>query len=582
MGAAKGKNMTEKTEKWLERLLPVLPVVILYIVCAGRGGFYYSSNDDSLLTDILSGSYSGEPDAHDIYHIYPLAAVFALLYKLLPGIPWYGGALILAQFVCLYLVTNRCGELAASWKGKLAASALALAVSGAMLFSELRLIQYTMTSAIMAATAIFLLVTEKEKRPVAVVLLYLCSCLLRSQMGLLLLPFLLTACFYRWLCSDCKRKAFLYYLSVVGVLLGILAVCFLTHRIADGGEDWKAFEKFNQARTDIYDFGSIPSYDVNEAFYESLSVEKIEQQLLEKWSFPLSDKWDAGTLGEVSQYQKELGAYQYSYRYFLKSLLTVLQYYTFGIRSSYGGVLYLMAVFFVLLCVAYRRGRILLLSSAVFGAAHVVCWGYLVWRNRMPERVTNGLYLAEAALLIGVCVHLLRQSRAEGRGTDRMRSLLQLGICVILLLLTVGLLAFKASDVAKELEQTEQEALKNREVLAYCKERGDRLYLLDTMSFAAAKEKITWDERADNATICGAWIANSPVYVQKLQKFIAAESLQQGLSSGRVSFIAAEDRDMLWLDDYLASLEENCRLIQTDKIVTQTGNDYLVYDIVTE
>ena len=80
--------MSKKTEKWLERLLPVLLVVILYFVCAGRGGFFYSSNDDSMLTDILSGSYSGKPDAHDIYHIYPLAAVFAVLYKLFPEIPW--------------------------------------------------------------------------------------------------------------------------------------------------------------------------------------------------------------------------------------------------------------------------------------------------------------------------------------------------------------------------------------------------------------------------------------------------------------------------------------------------------------
>ena len=567
--------MSKKTEKWLERLLPVLLVVILYFICVGRGGFFYSSNDDSLLTDILSGSYSGRPDAHDIYHIYPLAAVFALLYKIFPGIPWYGGGLILTQFVCLYLVSCRSVRLARTWKGKLAASTLALTFSAALFLSEMQLIQYTMTSALLAATAIFLLVTEQERRPVIVVFLYVYSCLLRFQMGLLLSPFLLTACFCQWLCSGQKKKTFLYYLSVVGTISGILAVCLLTHKIAYGGEDWQAFEEFNQARTDLYDFGTIPAYDTNEEFYRKLSVDRKEQFLLERWSFSLSDKWSAETLNEVNLYQKEIDSYQYTYQYLMRSLLKVLKQYTFGISSSFGIALYVMFAFFVLLCMYHKRSRILLLGFFAFIASHVVCWTYLAWRNRMPERVTNGLYLVEVALLIGMCIQILLQGREQ-------KPLLQPAVYSTVLILAIVLFAVKFPVTGEELDRTAQEALGNAKVQEYCGKQGSKLYLLDTLSFAAAKEKITGGERPENLTICGAWTVNSPVYIQKLERYLDADSLQQGFSSGRVSFIAAEDREVFWLEDYLASLEGNYRLVQTDKIVTQTGSDYLVYDIVAK
>lgn len=574
--------MTRKTEKWLDRLLPVLLVIILYFVCVHRGGFFYSSNDDSLLTDILSGSYSGRPDAHDIYHIYPLAAVFAFLYKILPEVPWYGGGLVLTQFVCLYLVSHRCIKFARTWKGKLVSSILALSFSVVLFLSETQMIQYTMTSALLAATAIFLLVTEQERRPVIVVLLYVYSCLLRFQMGLLLTPFLLTACFYRWLCSERKKKVFLYYLSVVGTIFGILAVCLFAHKFAYSDEGWKAFEEFNQVRTDIYDFGAIPPYDTNEELYRNLSVDRSEQFLLEKWSFSLSDKWDTETLDEVNQYQKELGAYQYTYKYLLRSLLKVLQQYTFGIRSSFGIAMYVLSAVFVLLCVYYKKSWTLLLGAFAFIASHIVCWGYLAWRNRMPERVTNGLYLVEVAFLVGICVQILLQGREQKQGSERGNKLLQRAMYGTVLILTILLFAIKFPVTGEELEQTAQEAMRNSKVQEYCRERENRLYLLDTISFAAAKEEITGGKRAENITICGAWAVNSPVYVQKLENHIAADSLQQGLGSGRVSFIAADDTDVHWLEDYLASLEGRYQLVQADKIVTQTEYDYLVYDIVVE
>lgn len=214
-------------------------------------------------------------------------------------------------------------------------------------------------------------------------------------------------------------------------------------------------------------------------------------------------------------YQKELGSYQYTYQYLARSLLKVLQQYTFGISSPFGIALYTMCAVFVLLCIYHKKIWTLLFGSFTFIAAHIVCWGYLVWHNRMPERVTNGLYLVEVALLIGMCAQILLGSRKK-------KKLLQPAMYSVVLILTIVLFAIKFPVTGDEIEKTAQEAQENTKVQEYCRQQGSQFYILDTLSFATARKKITGENKLGNLALCGAWTVNLPVYVQKLEKYIAA------------------------------------------------------------
>lgn len=573
--------MTEKMKKRMEYLVPAAAVTLVFIGCMCAGGFYFSSNDDALLADILSGAYSGKPDAHDIYHLYPLALLLSLLYKIAPAVPWYGGFLVLAQLVCLYLVGRRCMECARKFWGRMAAAAAGILFCAALLMSELRLLQYTMTSAILAATAVFLLVTDTKRRYATVIILYTAAFLLRMQMGLLLLPFFLVACLFRWLCSGEKKRAFRQYLSVAGILFGTLAVCYLIHAIAYGSSEWKEFEDFNQVRTQIYDYGGrLPEYESHAEFYEGISVSEAEQYLLETYSFSLSDKWDTELLEAVSVYQKELDSYRYSFRNLLRALRTVLTDYVLTTASPSGWILYIAAALFLMLCAAGKKKGVFLCSMSAFFLAHMVCWGYLVLNQRMPERVTNGLYLAETALLVGICVSLFGQGEGKTRVQRRHDRLLTGVLYGIPVVGIVVLTAVKLPDVRQTTDGARRYAQCNTKVQEYCMANEDSLYVLDTISFASIKEKIATGEHAENVLLCGAWTTNSPLYRQKLMAQLGEGSLEQGLSSGRMCFIIEKGRDTGWLENYLA--EKGLCLRLQEEIVTGTGNDYLVYDMIAE
>ena len=67
---------------------------LLLVGIAGVGislifGYSFSTNDDAMLRNIVNGNYTGTPDAHLIYIMYPLGWILKCLYQIAPVIPWY-------------------------------------------------------------------------------------------------------------------------------------------------------------------------------------------------------------------------------------------------------------------------------------------------------------------------------------------------------------------------------------------------------------------------------------------------------------------------------------------------------------
>ena len=71
-----------------------------------RAGIYFESNDDRLISEILSGTYGGQPEAHTVYVNYLLSLLLASLYKITIHIPWHGFMLLLFQALSYALMFN--------------------------------------------------------------------------------------------------------------------------------------------------------------------------------------------------------------------------------------------------------------------------------------------------------------------------------------------------------------------------------------------------------------------------------------------------------------------------------------------
>ena len=76
-------------------------------------GVYFSSNDDLLIRSILSGDYTGRPDGHVVYLLYPLGFILKSLYTVAPKVTWYELFCVGAQGFCLIILASLLAESAA-------------------------------------------------------------------------------------------------------------------------------------------------------------------------------------------------------------------------------------------------------------------------------------------------------------------------------------------------------------------------------------------------------------------------------------------------------------------------------------
>ena len=70
----KSRAFTAFWKKWEDWLLPGLLCLLLFLWTGLAWDYYFDLNDDVLIRDILSGVYTGEPEALTAQLLWPLAA----------------------------------------------------------------------------------------------------------------------------------------------------------------------------------------------------------------------------------------------------------------------------------------------------------------------------------------------------------------------------------------------------------------------------------------------------------------------------------------------------------------------------
>lgn len=120
-------------------------------------------NDDWGMYSILSGAYTGTPDAHVMFFLYPLSWMLAKLYTLCSAIPWYGLFQHGVQIVCLSVVYRRWMRIRVGYNVQEPFYKSALTIFIFLFFvmnlNVLSEAQYTTTAGLAAAAALFTFVT---------------------------------------------------------------------------------------------------------------------------------------------------------------------------------------------------------------------------------------------------------------------------------------------------------------------------------------------------------------------------------------------------------------------------------------
>lgn len=583
--------------------------------------FYFDLNDDTLMRDIMSGVYSGTPDGHNMQTLYPLGAAIALCYRIGGSFPWYGGFLFLCQFGCFFAVgvklcmlvdvasARRQGVSETDGRGGGAGTKRhfawkLLCLTGVVLFqwgiwlTHTVNVQYTITSGMLVGTAVILFMTGSGIAPL---LLFLLAFQLRSEMALLMLPFLgLAGAFCWWedrpLFSgkNLKKYGGLLLLLLVGMGLSLGA-----DALAYGGE-WRTFRQFFDDRTTIYDFyPEVVTQDHYGADLDELGAVYGTRILLENYNFGLDERIDAKLLSDVAAYAKERVGSARDWGKIFKDKLLLYRYRSFhGEDAPYNILVWLgyaanIIAVVMLFCrkngnscgeisperAGSRRYRDLCSAAVQLFLIILVrsgLWMFILLRGRDPERITHPLYLVEFCLLAGMFLRRIVCGAADSAAYGLLRG----AAAAVCLLSVVGL--FQSIPAVMADQARRQEINRDWEAIdAYCRAHADTFYFEDVYSTVAFSGKLLeWKEHTlANYDIAGGWMCKSPLYREKLAAF-GIEDAAAALTEGKADFIMSDEevglRGLTWLAIPYAENGMDVHVEEYDRI----GENYGVYQVI--
>ncbi len=582
--------------------------LLLALLLTVQFDFYYDLNDDTMIKDIVSGAYTGEPSGYCIQMLYPLAWCLALFYRAIPSVPWYGLFLCLCQFGVVFLVAARLLFLMRGAKaGIFALAAEAVLVYGLFL-RQFVVVQYSVTSGMCMAGAVFLFLTEQGtdkasvffRRNLLPLFLVVISFLIRTEVCIMLLPFLLFAGILRW-CGEERFFTvlnFRKYITLIVTALLCMAAVYSLDLLAYRGSEWTGFRRFFDARTKLYDFYGLPDYEDNRDFYESIGLSRESYTLLENYNFALDESIDTWRLDAIVSYQERLAAegrglhdtFGFVSKNSLKEALWQYKKQLSGSVSPASAAVIVLYLLYLILCVAPARGK--LRAGAAFKivcllVVRSVLWLYLCMVDRVLDRVTMPLLMTEFVMLAGFLICDCAGSYGAGRFRAVKAVSCILGITGILAALVVSWRTVHAEYDGRAAADARWGAM-----MDYCRKNGDNYYVIDVYS-STSYEGVPYSEKMftdvddtyKNFDLCGGWAAKSPLARQKLERHHIRD-IQGALCASKAGrqmntyFVADADSDLGWLAQYYAKRGIEVELRCVDQIRTDAAEAaFSVYEL---
>lgn len=615
----KSKNSTQNKNRILALLVTIFGTILIACIFT----VYYDMNDDVLIKDILAGVYTGSPQGRNIQMLYPLAWLISILYRLIPVVPWFGlfltGSIFVSFWMILAQVLNRIdnqdltdlsgknfGKFRIPFRAILCAVILLLLYAGLLLW-EMVFVQYTVVCGILAMTAaVYLYLTPKgmsEKEfilhNIPAILLVVIAFNLRTEMLLLMCPFLAIAGLLRWSEENrffCK-ESFIKY----GVILGSIAIFMLVslgvNKAAYSSEKWHDFETFFNARTDVYDFTWYPDYDENTDFYETNGISRGQYELICNYNFGIDNRINSEMLQSIVSYQKEQKAATVDTKSKIKDVLWQYRYQLthFDLQTEHEtrmmpyNLLVLILYIWLIIMAVWKKDLAYLWKLPMMWIFRSVPWLYVLWGGRVVARLTHPMYLIEIMILLA-CIAGLYQDKdfnqmsvlceSDDRKTDRswinigktgFLSRIEMSRCCLLGLMIIVIAVTLPGSVHTIRMQEQQRKAVNQADQAlqeYCLNHPQDYFYIDVYSTVSFSEKILsgGDNKICNYDLLGGWFSKSPSSVSKAEKYGITDVTRDLGTMEHVYFIAEEESDISWITLYYQEMEQQVAIDIVDQI----------------
>lgn len=615
--------MSETERKNVERpagtVLPVLIPLALAVIAGVCSTYYFDLNDDSLMKEILSGEYTGTPETRNIQSYYPLSALLAGLYHLFPGADVYGIFLMILQFGCLGAVLVRIGRLCEGKTGFSgekekagrrfrcgAAYILATGMFCSLMLYHLVFLQYSVTVGILAAASAFFFLTMKKPEKEAAsarirmllpgVIPIWIGFLLRSEMMLFLGPLVGLAFLIRVSGAgnrtdtgsetalsvqkpgetgdgkslrilSGRRETTVVLLLGIALAVGGMGLAYAVNQAAYSSPEWKQFYELFDARTRLYDFEKLPTWEEDEAFYRSIGLDESEAELIRNYNFGIDDRIDADVLNRIADYAAEKAAGQQSRGQRLRNALWDYRH-AFAAEENRPYML-VLTVLYVLALVRVFVDALWCGKSDRTGVPKACCKGivcglagilalflirsglllYLYYNQRPVDRLTHSLYLVEAVILTWM---IFRREAFPERGTSERFCCL----CGIILLVSAVIpsLFLQAGKIAEEQSAREEKNVCYDQLKEYAAVHTDQVIFTDVYSTVDFSDKVfEGNDVPVNWDLMGGWASKSPLELTKLQRLGCAAG-----TAGDADAAEAAGSTSLIMQEALLNLDNCC------------------------
>ena len=420
-------------------LLSVAAPILFLVMMHFLTGIHFGEGTDWAMDRFLSGKLIADGGNH----LYPvnifLTAPVSLLYRLNPEFPWWKGLLFF-----LFVVGHAVISFSAFRRRNIRLILIPLAdlaLCFAYLYPAVN-ISHTFIAVLLSAAGYSVLISEREKHGAVagfILLELLAYCLdTKAMLSVQLFGiFILLS-----VCHAEKERMRVGFFKILLSLAFVLAVGTAGRALGgDRTNAFKTFESFARMRDSYYSMQEMPSYD---DVKEILEEYHVEEKTWEDFAEHKTTEWpaDRKLYKDLIQYARKMRPKR-DFSDIMKAI------YENSLLKQEAMPVYILLIFSVLLMflvVKFRYIRVFL----SFALAHVITWGYLVFKGDMKESLTIPLLFAECMFLFMIVLSMLDVGKVFKKKKRLKQTITVIGLCIF------GLFSFFTGRKAYRRTETER------------------------------------------------------------------------------------------------------------------------------
>ena len=552
-------------------------LALIYAVIVYKGtGFLYAIADDVIMRDIASGAFTGTPDGHLIFIRYVLGFCISRLYMLNRTVDWYGffmaGALFLGLAAVLYRGLS--GEKTFCWKAVY--TCLAAGIFGCSMVFHAAQFEWTISAAMVGASALYLYATGKKDsvlEDIFVWLLLFFTFCIRTDVFFMVMPGFGIAFLWKTVRKEEGKLCFEWKNLILpaAVFLSAGAV-MLAEQKAYEGKEWEEFQRFQPARSQVYDYTGVPSYEENPEFFETLGIDEKEVRNLRHYALNLVDGMDADMMEDLSEESKRQAGESGVGETIKSGIRLAAQ--QIAEKEYFSVSLPALALTAGTILLVFKRRRQELVPLTLFFCAQGLLWLALGIMGRLPERVAFSMHLPA---LLGTGAFFFRAWEEEERQERTAKFMRYLPAAAVVLFLGIAAVKWPAIKEANEAKLAMDE---NYQLFkAECREMPEKKYFIETYMaepVGGAEVTASGDFRLSNCLTLGDWYTTSPLDRQR-QEALGIRDIEETILTDPNAYLVIRDtEDTGFLGDYFEEKYPGC-VLKPCGIKTVEGRNYYLY-----